>query len=229
MDAKAVSRRAFGRLLGMIVVTGVCLFLPAGTFAWWNAWVFMVVGIALVAILTGAVFRKSPDLIEERMTAGGRAKSWDRVFVPVAAVVLPFSSNILAGLDKRFGWTTTLAFPHALAALVVMLAGMMLTFRAMQVNRFFSSHVRIQHDRGHVVIADGPYRIIRHPGYAGTILYNLAAPILLGSLVALWIGVAMAVLFVVRTALEDRTLRRELPGYEDYASRVHFRLIPLLW
>jgi protein-S-isoprenylcysteine O-methyltransferase Ste14 len=216
-------------MLAMAAITAACLFLPAGTLAWWNAWVFMGVGIALVALLTGSVFHKAPDLVHERQTAGQRAKVWDRVLVPILVGVLPLSSNIVAGLDKRLGWTTGIEAVLSLLGLGVMLVGMAITFRAMQSNRFFSSHVRIQHDRGHVVVDQGPYRVIRHPGYAGTILYNLGAPILLGSSVAFWIGVAIAVLFVVRTALEDRTLRAELDGYAEYARRVRFRLLPLIW
>jgi protein-S-isoprenylcysteine O-methyltransferase Ste14 len=225
----SVSRRLVVRLLGMVVVTGASLFLPAGTLDWWNAWVFLQVGIALVALLTGSVFHRSPDLARERQTAGRRAKTWDRALVPILAGVLPLSSNIVAGLDRRLGWTTGIGVMASMLGLGVMQVGIAITFRAMRANRFFSSHVRIQHDRDHVVVADGPYRLIRHPGYAGTILYNLGAPILLGSAVAFWIGVTIAVLFVVRTALEDRTLQAELPGYADYARRVRFRLLPMVW
>jgi protein-S-isoprenylcysteine O-methyltransferase Ste14 len=229
MATKSPTRTVATRLSGFTLLTALSLFAPAGTLRWWNGWLFMGLGVALVGMLTGIVFRKSPDLVQERMTAAGRAKAWDRVLVPILAVVLPFTSNILAGLDRRFGWTTALDLPHHLAGLLAMLAGMLLTFRAMQANRFFSSHVRIQHDRGHTVVSDGPYRFVRHPGYAGTILYNLGAPVMLGSLVAFSVGIAMAVLFVVRTVFEDRVLRRELPGYPEYAARVHYRLLPLVW
>jgi protein-S-isoprenylcysteine O-methyltransferase Ste14 len=100
---------------------------------------------------------------------------------------------------------------------------------AMRSNPFFSSHVRIQDDRGQVVVSGGPYRYVRHPGYVGAILYNLGAPILLGSLVALWMGVAFLVVFVLRTVLEDAMLQADLEGYRDYASRVRHRLVPLVW
>jgi protein-S-isoprenylcysteine O-methyltransferase Ste14 len=229
MESKASPRAAGIRLLAFTLLTALSLFLPAGTLRWWNAWVFMGIGVALVGLLTGIVFRKSPELVQERATAASRAKAWDRVLVPMLAGVLPFLSNILAGLDRRLGWSTACDPAQSLAAGVVMLAGMTLTFRAMQANKFFSSHVRIQHDRGHTVVREGPYRFLRHPGYAGTILYNLAAPLLLGSLVALWVGVVIAFLFVVRTILEDRVLLRELPGYREYAARVRYRLVPRLW
>ena len=229
METKKPILRTGVRLAAFTLLTAVSLFGPAGTLRWWNAWLFMAIGVALAGMLTGLVFRKSPDLVQERTTAASKAKAWDRVLVPLLAGILPFSSNFLAGLDRRFGWTTGLGLPHHLVALLAMLAGMVLTFRAMQANRFFSSHVRIQHDRGHTVVSEGPYRILRHPGYAGAILYNLGAPVLLGSGVALSVGAAMAVLVVVRTVFEDRVLRRELPGYQEYAARVRYRLVPWVW
>jgi protein-S-isoprenylcysteine O-methyltransferase Ste14 len=212
----------------MTVMTAVCLFAPAGTLRWWNAWVFLAIGVVLIATLTGVVFRNSPGLVEERMTAGEKAKGWDRVLVPILAALLPIASNLLAGFDKRFGWTSMPLWPCAIA-FAGMLIGIGITYRAMRSNPFFSSHVRIQSDRGHQVVSSGPYGWIRHPGYTGTIIYNLCAPILLGSLAAFWVGVLMAALFVVRTALEDRTLQKELPGYSAYAGRVRYRLVPYVW
>jgi protein-S-isoprenylcysteine O-methyltransferase Ste14 len=96
-------------------------------------------------------------------------------------------------------------------------------------NRFFSPTVRIQSDRGHQVISGGPYQIIRHPGYSGWILQMLAAPLALGSWWGLIPGLLSACLYGIRTALEDRTLHRELPGYTDYAARVRYRLLPGIW
>lgn len=99
----------------------------------------------------------------------------------------------------------------------------------MLVNRFFSGTVRIQTDRGHVVIDSGPYAVIRHPGYAGWAVFLIASPLALGSLTAVWAAAACLLVLVVRTELEDSTLRRELAGYEEYTSRVRFRLVPFLW
>jgi protein-S-isoprenylcysteine O-methyltransferase Ste14 len=229
MTAETAPQKTTLRLSLFSLLTALSLFLPAGTLRWWNAWAFMLIGVGLVGALISVVFRNDPDLVRERNVAASQAKGWDRVLVPLLTGVLPFASNITAGFDRRFGWTTALGLPHYLSAGMVMLVGMALTFRAMQTNPFFSSHVRIQHDRGHTVVSDGPYRFIRHPGYAGTILYNLAAPVMLGSLVALGIGIATTVLLVIRTVLEDSVLRRELSGYRDYATHVRFRLVPWLW
>lgn len=229
MDSKAATTNALRRLGIVLVVTGACLFGSAGTFAWWNAWAFLAAYLVVVGALTLTLFRNSPELVEERRTAGKKAKGWDQVIVPIAGAVLPLIALILAGLDRRFAWTQSIPAWVSAVAIAVVLAGNAFTFWAMQVNRFFSSHVRIQEDRGHVVISSGPYALVRHPGYSGLLVYNLAVPLLLGSLPALWVGAASCAVFVLRTALEDRTLRRELNGYAEYAQKVRYRLIPWVW
>ena len=227
-DNKAVARQIVIRFAIFFSFNALCLFGAAGTLHWWNGWAFMAY-MAALAVLTGTFFTNSTDLAEERMTARKKAKSWDAVLVPLIAVVLPTLGIILAGLDRRYGWTTAITTTVSLIALVPMIAGTVLTFWAMKTNAFFSSHVRIQTDRGHTVVSDGPYRFVRHPGYAGAIVYNLALPVMLGSLVAFWTGLAILVLSTVRIVLEERTLRAELPGYREYAERVHYRLLPGLW
>jgi protein-S-isoprenylcysteine O-methyltransferase Ste14 len=229
MVASVTYRKAVLRVVGFALFTAACLFGSAGTLHWWNGWAFWVSGVAVVATLTGTVFRTSPELVEERMTAAKKAKAWDRVFVPLIAAVLPLLSIILAGLDRRLGWTHSITASASLLALVLALAANALTYWAMAANPFFSSHVRIQSDRGHTVVRHGPYAYVRHPGYTGSILYGLAAPILLGSLVAFWVGVATLILLVVRTSLEDRVLQNELNGYREYAGAVRYRLVPAVW
>jgi protein-S-isoprenylcysteine O-methyltransferase Ste14 len=228
-SAAITHRKAAQRVAAFCLLSAGALFGSAGTFRWWNAWVFLAVGIAVIAALMATVFRRSPELVEERMTAAKKAKAWDRVLVPILAVVLPYAVVILAGLDRRFAWAPPLAVSTSLGALLVLLAANGLTFWAMATNRFFSSHVRIQEDRGHTVVSSGPYAYVRHPGYTGAILYALSSPILLGSRVAFWASLVSLVLWVVRTALEDRTLHRELAGYRDYAARVRCRLVPPVW
>jgi len=221
--------KALARLLSIVFIAAVSLFGAAGTLHWWNGWLFIISYIILVIILSGSLFSKSPELVRERMQAGKKSKTWDRIIVPLLALVLPISALVLAGLDKRLGWSRGFSDPCSLAALVLMIAASLLTFRAMKVNPFFSSHVRIQTDRGHKVVSRGPYRYVRHPGYTGAILYNLAVPVLLDSWVALGVGIAFLFLSVIRTILEDRTLHEELDGYEAYAGKVRYRLVPFIW
>ena len=225
----APMKKALGRLGFISTLVGLCLFGTAGTVAWLNGWIFMASYVLVLITLTGLVFHPSPELVEERMSAAPKAKAWDRVIVPVLAMVLPLLAVVLAGLDHRFGWTQNWGVTATILAFVVMMGGNALTIWAMRVNRFFSSHVRIQSERGHHVISDGPYHWVRHPGYAGSILYNVAGPVLLGSFPAVVVGLVFALLMGVRTALEDATLRNELEGYEDYVKTTRWRLLPFIW
>lgn len=229
MGVHPVVRKAVVRLVVAQVLVGACLFGAAGTVRWWQAWAFLAVYGAVTGTLTATVFRRSPELLEERMHAHAQAKLWDRVLVVLMAVVLPCCSLVVAGLDRRLGWTHPIPLAGSLAALAAMVAGTALAFWAMASNPFFSSHVRIQTERGHVVVSDGPYRFIRHPGYAGAVVSNLATPVVLGSLPALAIGLAIVALIVLRTALEERALHAGLAGYSDYARRVRYRLVPGVW
>jgi protein-S-isoprenylcysteine O-methyltransferase Ste14 len=228
METKAIYGKAIVQLLVSSLLAAVCLFGVAGTFRWWNAWALLAVGL-LISVLAGSLLCQSPELLKERMTARKQAKWWDKALVPLLGAVLPLLMIILAGLDRRYAWTRSLTTAGALAGLLVALAGVAVTYWAMRSNPFFSSHVRIQTDRGHTVVSRGAYGHIRHPGYAGSILYNLGSPLLLGSLVALWAGLALLFVLVLRTALEDRTLQSELPGYREYAARVRYRLVPFVW
>jgi protein-S-isoprenylcysteine O-methyltransferase Ste14 len=139
---------------------------------------------------------------------------------------------IVAGLDFGRGWTSSVwQVPLALqiAALILAALGYALGVWAMTANAYFSKIIRIQDDRGQTVATGGPYRYVRHPGYAGTVVFELMTPIMLGSLWALIPGVLTAILMVVRTALEDRTLQKELAGYQAYAKQTRYRLLPGVW
>ena len=149
--------------------------------------------------------------------------------MPITALVGPVVSWIIAGLDVRFGWSQDLPNWIQIIALGVIFAGGMLGTWAMIINQFFSSHVRIQTDRGHTVVQKGPYRVVRHPGYAGAVVSWIAAPVFFSSY---WVLVPMVLVLigmVIRTELEDRTLQEELSGYAEYARKVKFRLIPGIW
>jgi protein-S-isoprenylcysteine O-methyltransferase Ste14 len=200
----------------------------AGRPSYWQAWAYG--GIGLLFGLGGALlFAQKPDLIEERVRPGPGTKWWDKVFY---ALYIPAFLAILAvaALDAgRAHWTPPLPTLVYVASYLVLAAAYALVLWAMWTNRFFSSVVRIQTDRGHHVIQEGPYRFVRHPGYVGAVLLGLASAVALGSLWSLIPAGLMAMLITVRTALEDSTLQRELPGYAEYASKVRYRLLPGVW
>jgi len=136
---------------------------------------------------------------------------------------------MVAGLDVRFGWTTGTSLPLQIACLAIAILAYALGVWATASNAFFSQIFRIQKERGHTVATGGPYRYVRHPGYVGTILSELAVPVMLGSWWALIPGGLSALLIVVRTALEDKALLDELDGYREYAERTRYRLLPGIW
>ncbi len=220
--------RELRRFSLFIVFTAASVFVPAGTLAWRNGWLFIAVISAAVASVSFGIFRASPELAQERRTAAKHAKAWDRALVPWITG-LPLVTVVLAGLGHRFGWKSIVPAWSTWPALAMMGAGSTLAYLGMRANRFFSSYVRIQQDREHVVVDSGPYAYIRHPGYAGSIAVTMATPILLDSLPGLGVAAVTTLLTVVRTFLEDGILARELPGYSEYRKRVCYRLLPLVW
>lgn len=213
-----------------LVGYGAILFLPAGTLAWVWGWVMMVsvaVGMFGQVIILALI---NPSLLIER-SKGLRsegAKRWD-VWIAGSAILSWVISWIVAGLDFRHGWSEPMSLVFHLAGVAATAFGWVMFFWAMGTNAFFAEAVRIQEDRGHTVVANGPYRIVRHPGYMGSVISMAATPLLIGSLWA-FIPTALGIAgYVLRTALEDKTLRSELDGYEEYAQRTRYRLLPGIW
>ncbi len=205
------------------------LFLSAGRLDWVMGWALVGVYVSWDIVTVLILIPRSPGLIAERARIQEGTKKWDLVLATLAASFTPMVTWIVAGLDVRFGWTTGIPLVAQVAALVVVALGFALVAWAMASNEFFSTMVRIQEERGHTVATGGPYQFVRHPGYVGAIMFQLGSPIALGSLWALIPSGLSAILYVVRTALEDSTLQEELDGYEDYAQRVGYRLVPGIW
>jgi protein-S-isoprenylcysteine O-methyltransferase Ste14 len=207
-----------------LILAAVALFASAGTVAIAGFWVYLVI---VAAVFVASFLWLDPDLARERMRPGGKKP-------PIA---LQLFSGVLvvhwivAGLDRgRFHFSDNVPEWLRAAGLIVMAAGYALCFWAMYVNRFFSSVVRIQSDRGQYVVSTGPYAIVRHPGYAAGILIIAASGIALGS----WLAAALLVIatlpfLLYRAVTEDPILQAELPGYQDYAQRVRWRLCPGIW
>lgn len=224
---KAVIRRML-QVFGQIVMMGVILFVASGRPDWPWAWVYLGLS-TLVVIIFGIFFLPGhADMVAERAEVKTGTKRWDRVITTLMLIVF-LAIYILAGLDYRFGWSGELPVATHVIAAVVMALGYVILYWAMLTNRFFATSVRIQTERDHSVVNSGPYRFVRHPGYVGIVVNTLASLVLLGSLWALIPAALDVVLYVVRTAMEDRTLRAELPGYREYATRTRYRLFPGVW
>ena len=221
-------RQVISTTASMLILV-LCLFLPAGTWAWTRGWLFL--GVLLVSSIPLSLYllRVNPDVIAGRVNRHERPRQWDFLLGLLVALPSMLAIPIVAALDDgRYHWSRMPWWGCALgyALLLVGFAG--LTW-AQAVNKFFEPSVRIQTDRGHRVIDTGPYAIIRHPGYAFGFAFFLGIPLALGSLWALIPAMLMSAFVVVRTILEDRTLQKELPGYKQYAERVRYRLIPGVW
>lgn len=227
MNRRPATAYVLGQALSLMV-TAVVLFGAAGRVDWPAAWVVVAVWLIWFAAMDVAVLRFNPGLASERLAPPKGAKRWDRAIVSVIRL-LELARYVLAGLDLRYGWTT--GFPGAaqVAAIGVWLLATAVFAWAVASNPFFSQVVRIQTDRDHTVATGGPYRYVRHPGYVGAIAAEVAISTALGSWPAILAGAVCALLLVVRTALEDRTLHAELQGYADYARRVRYRLLPGVW
>jgi protein-S-isoprenylcysteine O-methyltransferase Ste14 len=209
-----------------LVASAVLFFLCAGRLDLILAWVYFTIVLASSVVTS---FFMNQDLIAERSRVGTDYKRWDLIPALIIGRIGPLAILVVAGLDIRFGWSPPIALGVQYAALGVVAFGLAFTDWAVVTNQFFSSVVRIQKDRGHSVVSAGPYRFIRHPGYLGTIFFTIAEPLALGSLWGLLPAILVVFTTVFRTALEDRTLRNELEGYQAYAERVRFRLLPGVW
>jgi protein-S-isoprenylcysteine O-methyltransferase Ste14 len=225
---KKLSGRYFLDAILSVFAMGVALFWSAGRLNWWPAWAAIAVWLSTFAAMYIVVLRFNPGLLAERLAAPKESKTWDKTIMSMLRL-LQLVRYILAGLDQRYGWTGDFPLAAQLTALMVCALSYAVLIWAMANNNFFSQIVRVQADRGHVVVTGGPYRAVRHPAYAGMILFELGISTLLGSWWAILAGALCAILIIIRTALEDRTLQVELSGYADYARQVRFRLIPGIW
>lgn len=216
------------RIIISLPLVALMFFLPAGGWDWTMGWALIAVMLVLVCINMTVLLVKNPELIWERMRGGKGAMKWDRMLTgsmaPFALAVL-----LLGGFDQRYGWSPSFAPWIQITALGLVVLGDLVFLWAMAENKFFAKIVRIQEERGHYVVTGGPYRYVRHPGYVGWYIMMIGLAVALGSLWGFIPAVILLALMLVRTALEDRTLRKELAGYEEYAQRVRYRLIPGIW
>jgi protein-S-isoprenylcysteine O-methyltransferase Ste14 len=222
-------RRLIVQTLAWTVGVGVLLFASAGTLRWPGAWIYLGLSVALG--LAGGLWlaRRDPALLKERL--GGIVRRdqvpEDRILI-VGFLALMAVWFVFMGVDVRFHWSRVPAWVQVIGVLAMLLS-LWVGMLAMRANSFAVPVVRVQRERGHAVVTTGLYGFVRHPLYSSAIMFNVAMPLLLGS----WWGLVFVPAFVVllgrRALIEERLLTAELQGYQDYAARVRYRLLPLLW
>jgi protein-S-isoprenylcysteine O-methyltransferase Ste14 len=228
---EGVGVKAILRFVVYLLLMPLVLFIAAGTLHWTVGWIYVIISLTFTAVSRILVFRKNPDMLMERARSleARDVKGWDRTILLFGAALGPLAIYIVTGLDVRFSWSPHIPLIIQSVAVIAVILGYLIGGWAMIANKFFSAMVRIQKERNQTVVSDGPYRFVRHPGYAGGILTLLSTPIMLGSLWAFLPAGFVVGLIIVRTFLEDKTLQAELDGYREYSREVKFRLLPGVW
>lgn len=226
----SVTSRLISRTALWTAVNAVLLFAAAGTVLWPAAWIYMAL-TGVLGVASGLIIaRHDPALLEERMKSPIQRdqKPWDKILLSVF-FVLWLLQYVVAGLDAvRFRFSEMPLWLEGVGAAGVVL-GLYVFHIVMRANTFAAPVVKIQTERQHRVVSTGPYAYVRHPMYAGAIALILGTGLLLGSWLAVGLGVVLIASLAYRAVLEEETLKRELPGYDAYAARVRYRLIPRVW
>ncbi|MDD5469133.1 MAG: isoprenylcysteine carboxylmethyltransferase family protein [Anaerolineales bacterium] len=219
-----LARETMGNLILIAILFGI-----VGRWDWWMGWALSGIYIFWTAATAILILPTNPAMLAERSRPHADTRKWD-VALMGAAGLLMVAEYVLASLDVRFSWSSQLPSILRAIGLVAAVAGYdILLVWAMVSNAFFVTTVRIQTERQHTVVSGGPYRFVRHPGYLGDLLLHWGVPFMLNSLWAIIPAVLLTLVLVARTALEDKTLHAELPGYTEYAERVRYRLLPGVW
>jgi protein-S-isoprenylcysteine O-methyltransferase Ste14 len=217
-------RETVGNLFLVAILFGI-----VGRWDWWNGWALAAVYLLMTAGCIIFILPVNPRMLAERSRPKAGFKNWDFLLVSLMGVFI-LAAYVISSLDARFGWSPKIPLGVEIAALIICILGYDgLVLWSMVVNQYFTAIVRIQAEREHSVVTTGPYRFVRHPGYLAAILSYVFTPLLLGSLWGLIPAGMAAILLVVRTGLEDKTLQAELPGYQEYTRQTRYRLIPGIW
>jgi len=221
-----INRRIIFRSILVITLFFVITFLLAGRLDYWQGWVYN--GLNLIFIIL-SLFLLPDELISERLKPKKGMKRWDKIYFIISTPIF-YIMFILSVLDgSRFNWKPVISLEINIIAVFLYILGQSIFLWAKSVNKYFSTVVRIQKERGHTVCTAGPYRLIRHPGYLGGIIYIIATPSVLDSFWGIIPAMICVILIIIRTYFEDKTLQEELEGYTEYIRKVKYRLLPKIW
>ena len=204
------------------------IFISAGRIVYWQGLFYVMIGL-IMGVLNYTVLRIDDELLAERSKPGEGTKKWDKAIL-LLTLLVTISMYVIAGLDSgRYHWSPKFPLSLGLLGGFLTISGQLLFLVAQKQNKFFSSTVRIQTDREHIVCETGLYKVVRHPAYMGSIVQALGFPLLFGSLWSILPISILIILFITRTFLEDKTLKNELIGYPEYATKTRYKIIPFIW
>jgi len=204
------------------------IFISAGRIDYWQGLIYVIIGL-IMFVLNYTVLRVDSELLNERSKPGEGTKKWDKTILGLSFLVT-ISMYITAGLDSgRYHWSPDFHWSIYLLGIILTILGQLLFLIAQKQNKFFSSTVRIQTNREHIVCETGLYKIVRHPAYMGSIIQSLGIPLLFGSLWSIIPICLSIILLITRTNLEDKTLKNELQGYLEYSNKTRYKIIPYVW
>jgi protein-S-isoprenylcysteine O-methyltransferase Ste14 len=224
------ARMLAAEILGLFIALALCLFIPAGTFRWIAGWCFLLLFIGFVAVISIWLIKHDPGLLQERMTGLRRPdqNKWDRILMGWVWIFFILWLVIMPLDAVRFQWSHMPTWIQAIGA-IVLIFSLYLFYLVTRENPYLSPAIRIQEERGQNVISTGPYHYIRHPYYAASILFFLGTTLMLGSWYGLILASLLTGLVVRRAFMEERTLQKELEGYDEYMKHVNHRFIPYIW
>jgi protein-S-isoprenylcysteine O-methyltransferase Ste14 len=223
MKTSYIIKHLVGTLIFFLI-----LFFSAGRIDYWQGLIYVIIGL-IMATLNYTLLKPDSELLTERAKPGEGSKKWDKALLGLSFLIT-IAMYIIAGLDSgRFYWSPDFHWSLSLIGIILTASGQLLFLFAQKQNKFFSSTVRIQTDREHTVCDTGLYKIVRHPAYLGSIIQLLGFPLLFGSLWSILPVIFLIVVHLIRTYLEDKTLKEELKGYLEYSLNTRYKIIPYVW
>lgn len=206
----------------------IIIFISAGRIDYWQGLVYVIIGL-IMFLLNYTVLRIDSELLKERSKLGEGTKNWDKTILGLSFLIA-ISMYITAGLDSgRYHWSPNFHWSIYLLGIILTILGQLIFLIAQKQNKFFSSTVRIQTNREHIVCETGLYKIVRHPAYLGSMIQSLGFPLLFGSFWSIIPICLLIILLITRTNLEDKTLKNELKGYLEYSNKTQYKIIPYVW
>jgi len=226
-----IKRGAIKYLFMLLIqrVVGIAIFLiAAGTIMDLRGVVYISIYLVVSIIACVIMYNGHQDTLNERGKNQENTKGWDKLLLPILVILAFYGIYLIAGLGIRFQWERLPDLCFYIGTVVYLISGIFTVWPVIE-NRHFESTARIQDDRAQTVISTGPYRFVRHPGYLGIVIWAVATALMFGTLAVGATAVAIIIVIVIRTYLEDTMLKKELSGYPDYAKKVKYRLFPLIW